>query len=149
RFREAERLFRCAVEGEAPSERRARALFNLGTSLLQASDGRDAARLTEAADCFVRCLRSPGLDGTLAADARHNLELAKLMWRRIPTSDAPPPETDPTAPNRDDIDHNTKPPEPGTNDTAADRTGSGAPGDRTAPAPVPGDGPKPVPTPDT
>ena len=146
KFREAERLFRCALESESPAERRVRALFNLGTSMLHASDGRDARRLAEAADCFARCLKSPGVDEALAADARHNLELAKLLWRRIRGNDSPPPENDQN-PTNDDADSNTKPPETRHNDSSTDRTGAGGPGnERLVQAPVASEGPKPTPT---
>ncbi|MFL5341784.1 MAG: tetratricopeptide repeat protein [Gemmataceae bacterium] len=147
RYRDAERLFRCALESESAADRRARSLFNLGTSLLHASDRRDARRLVEAGDCFSRCLKIPSLDESLAADARHNLELSKLLWRRIRSSESPPPESDPTA-NNDETNPGTKPPETGnTNDGSSDRRGQGGPGnDRTATVPTQADGPKPVPT---
>jgi len=146
KFRDAERLFHCALESESPPERRVRALFNLGTSLLHASDGRDARRLAEAADYFARCLKMPGIDEALAADARHNLELAKLLWRRIRGSDAPPPESDPTA-NSDDPNSNSRPPETGSSDTSTDKTGAGGPGnERMGQVPTQTEGPKPVPT---
>src|SRR5262249_22266332 len=81
RYREAERLFRCALDSGAQS-RRARALYNLGTCLLFSSEGRDATRLGEAIRYFDQCAESQA-DSALVADARHNLELAKQLWRRI------------------------------------------------------------------
>ena len=124
--------------------------FNLGTSLLNASDGRDARRLAEAADCFARCLRTAGLNDNVVADARHNLELAKLLWRRIRSGAAPPPESDPAG-NDDDTNPGSKPPENnGPNDSTTDRHGSGGSGsERTARVPTPAAEPKPVPTNDT
>src|SRR5205823_2794396 len=94
KYRDAERLFRCAVESTAPPDRRAKALYNLGTCLLQSSDGKDARRLGEAVDCFTRCLKVPGLSDAAAADMRHNLELAKVLWRVVRGGSAAPPEND-------------------------------------------------------
>jgi tetratricopeptide (TPR) repeat protein len=146
KFRDAERLFRCAMESESPAERRVRALFNLGTSLLHASDGRDARRLAEAADYFARCLKSPDVDAALAADARHNLELAKLLWRRIRGNESPPLESEQNSAN-DDANPNTKLPETRHDGASADRTGAGGPGnERLVQAPLQDEGPKPTPT---
>ena len=61
KYRDAERLARWAVEGAAPPDRRAKAVYNLGTCLLQSSDGKDGRRLAEAVGCFTRCLKVPGL----------------------------------------------------------------------------------------
>src|SRR5262249_42540299 len=48
RYRDAERLFRCSLESTSDPDRKSRAWFNLGTSMLYASDGKDANRLAEA-----------------------------------------------------------------------------------------------------
>jgi Ca-activated chloride channel family protein len=136
RYREAERLFRCALDSHDES-RRARALYNLGTCLLFSSEGRDATRLAEAIRCFDQCV-------DLGEDARHNLELAKQLWRQI-RSDSPPPESDPQSPN--DPNRPDDPTKPDDNDPGKGPDGAGRQG-RGQPMPVPGsaDGAKPTPT---
>lgn len=73
-FRSAEDHYRRGAAG-ADEPRRCRALFGLGNSLLQAR-GEEAAALREAVRCYRACLADPDL----AEHARHNLELAKLLW---------------------------------------------------------------------
>jgi Ca-activated chloride channel family protein len=148
RYREAERLFRCALESSAAdaraSNRRGRALYNLGTCLLFASEGRDATRLAEAIRSFDQCAETDG-DSALRIDARHNLELAKQLWRRI-KSEAPPPESDPQSPP--DSSRNEDPDRTDSNDPGKGPDGQGRPGMTGQPVPVPGgnDGQKPTPT---
>jgi hypothetical protein len=55
-----------------------------------------------AVACFERCLDADPADESLKADARHNLELAKLLWAeanrraaRKETPNVPPPEEQP------------------------------------------------------
>ncbi len=90
RYREAERLFRCELESNPDGDARASALYDLGSCLLLASEGRDADRLAEAIDDLGRCLRMKPADKGLRIDAKYNLELAKRQWRKI-RSDSPPP----------------------------------------------------------
>src|SRR5262249_32988315 len=91
---------------------------------------------------FDQCIESER-DAALLADARHNLELAKQLWRRL-KSDAVPPESDPQSPpdptRPDDPDRND------TNDPGKGPDGSGRPG-MGQPVPVPGGagGAKPTP----
>jgi tetratricopeptide (TPR) repeat protein len=147
KYRDAERLFRCAVESAAPPDRRAKALYNLGTCLLQSSDGKDARRLAEAVDCFTRCLKVPGLSEAAAADMRHNLELAKVLWRAVRGGSAAPPENDTSS--GDDDRPPDKPPEnnpgsdPGSQPGTPDPRGT----ERIGPTPGQGVGPKPTPVP--
>jgi hypothetical protein len=61
-----------------PADRAAKAWFNRGTCLLRRGGGTGIFR--SAIACFDRCLDSPAADEPLKADARHNLELAKLLW---------------------------------------------------------------------
>jgi tetratricopeptide (TPR) repeat protein len=80
RFREAELCYRrCLEDGEAPGPRRARALYDLGTSLLHVKDGTDARALKTAIHCLQRC-RHETTDDALRARAAYNLELARLLW---------------------------------------------------------------------
>src|SRR5262249_2767872 len=80
-------------------------LYGLGNCLVQQAQGTDAALLDQAIGFYEECLREGEGDTALLADARHNLELAKLLrlqakpsreGRTPPDSeqnpDAPPPE---------------------------------------------------------
>lgn len=147
KYRDAERLFRCAVESSAPPDRTAKALYNLGTCLMQSSDGKDARRLAEAVDCFTRCLKIAGLKDDVMADVRHNLELAKVLWRSVRGGSAAPPESDTS--NTEDDRPPDKPPatgptsDPGSQPGTPDAHGT----ERTHPAPGNGTGPMPTPVP--
>src|SRR5437868_6335577 len=83
RFRKAEDYYRRSAEG-ADEPRRSRALFGLANSLVQGR-GDEARALLQAVRCYRECLRSP--DRQIAEDARHNLELAKLLWLRVQAKD--------------------------------------------------------------
>jgi hypothetical protein len=98
-FREAELHYaRVLADAACPSERAARANFNRGTCLLRR--GGSAAVYRSSIACLELCLKSPAADEPLKADARHNLELAKILWNESrktsskPESpnDLPPPE---------------------------------------------------------
>jgi tetratricopeptide (TPR) repeat protein len=79
RYAEAEKHFRACLS-DAAGPRRARVLYGLGNSLLHLTDDRDVAALQEVVRCYELCLEQDDVDDALAADARHNLELAKLLW---------------------------------------------------------------------
>jgi hypothetical protein len=79
RYREAELHYRYGRD-EATGLRRARLLYGLGNSILQQAQDRDARRLKEAMNFYELCLQQEAADGALIADARHNLELARLLW---------------------------------------------------------------------
>ncbi len=109
KFREAELLYARTLDDPAcPPERRARAWFNRGTCLVRR--GGDAAAFRSAVACFERCLLAAPADPALAADARHNLELAKLLWAEERKKLATPPKANSTPP--EDDDRPPKPPEP-------------------------------------
>jgi len=99
-YPKAEAHFRLARQ-DATGPRRAWAAYNLGACLLQTAGANDVARLDEAVHLFQECADQ---DERLAADARHNLELAKLLWlqaraRPDPQRDkAPPDEENPGRP---------------------------------------------------
>jgi tetratricopeptide (TPR) repeat protein len=112
RFDEAARHYEHCLD-EATGARRATLLYDLGDCRLQQSQGTNAERLRHAIDCFAQALRQDGLADQLRDDARHNLELAKLLWlkaRQSPAkpdgSDQPPPKDPPKSPN------DKQPPEP-------------------------------------
>jgi tetratricopeptide (TPR) repeat protein len=76
RYREAELHYRCARE-DAAGLRLARLLYNLGNCILQQAG--DARRLKEAMGLYEQCMQQGAADAALIADARHNLELARLL----------------------------------------------------------------------
>lgn len=99
-YRDAEQHYTRSLDDlAAPPDRRAKALYNRGVCLIKRGG------LTEyrtAIDSFERCLATAPADAGLVADARHNLELAKLLWAEArakerkkplpnePTADEPP-----------------------------------------------------------
>jgi len=103
-FRDAELHYTRTLEDRAcPPDRAARAWFNRGTCLVRR--GGEAGVYRSAVACFERCLDAPAGDAALKADARHNLELAKLLWADVnrkaakpETPNAPAPEEKPDPP---------------------------------------------------
>jgi|SRR5579883_797401 len=78
-FREAEKHYERVLDDAAcPPERAAKAWYNRGTCLLRRGGSMTIYR--SAIACFENTLDSPSADEPLKADARHNLELAKLLW---------------------------------------------------------------------
>jgi tetratricopeptide (TPR) repeat protein len=137
-YREAELNFiRCLDDAAVPPDRRAKASYNRGVCLLKRGG---SARIYRAAiDGFEKYLDAGLPDETLAADARHNLELAKVLWAQARAKDAsadrpndPPPEEKPEkVPPR---------PETGPSDLGPDATGSPT-GPGSTPRAVPVTGP--------
>jgi tetratricopeptide (TPR) repeat protein len=81
RFRDAElHLRRC--QEDAMGSRRTRLLYNLGNCLVQQAWTRSPGKLREAIQCYERCLEQDGIEAELAADTRHNLELARLLLQK-------------------------------------------------------------------
>ena len=77
-FRDAELQFNRALDDrDAPATRRVRSLYNRAVCLLRRGG---LAQFRMAIESFERCLAGSGLEADLAADAEHNLELAKLLW---------------------------------------------------------------------
>jgi Ca-activated chloride channel homolog len=80
RHREAIECYRrCLQDDKAGSERRVRAHFDLGNALVQYA-GDNPTTLAEAVAAYRACLYQPKLPDGLRVDARHNLELAQLLW---------------------------------------------------------------------
>jgi tetratricopeptide (TPR) repeat protein len=78
-YREAEVHYLRALDDKAaPADRRAKALYNRGVCLVKRAT--DLPALRAAVSCFEQALDSDALDEPLRADARYNLELAKLLW---------------------------------------------------------------------
>lgn len=89
-YREAEINFlRCLEDQAIPSDRRTHAQYNRGVCLVRRGD--DEKLLRAAISCFEQCLDAAPADGQLARDARHNLELTKLLWNQARAKQAAPP----------------------------------------------------------
>lgn len=140
-FREAELDYRRALDdADAPPERIAKAWYNRGAALLHRGGGMDVYR--SAIACFDRCLAFETLDEGLKADARHNLELAKIRWAeerkkaaKVPTAISSPPEDhEPRTPKEKKEKSSTRPqpPEPGKGSKDVPN-----PKDRKSPVPAP------------
>jgi tetratricopeptide (TPR) repeat protein len=81
-FRRAELCFRRALGDAAiSSERRSKALYNLGNCLVRQAGDTDVRQLQSAIECYELALRESIDEGT-RADAGHNLEVAKLLWAK-------------------------------------------------------------------
>jgi Ca-activated chloride channel family protein len=95
RYREAELHYRYARE-QAKGLRAAQLLYNLGNCIVQQAQDRDARRLKEAIGFYELCMQQPATDAALLKDARHNLEVARLLWLKAkaakPRSEQDDPE---------------------------------------------------------
>jgi tetratricopeptide (TPR) repeat protein len=143
-FREAEEHYRHGAEG-ADEPRRSRALFGLANSLVQGRG--DVRALMLAVRCYRECLRSP--DRQVAEDARHNLELAKLLWLRVSAKDSRQSENE--TKNRQDSSNDRDPPmnDQNLNQARGDPT-MGRAGTTGAHEPIKGhEGEKAIETPDS
>jgi tetratricopeptide (TPR) repeat protein len=126
-FREAELLYdRVLSDAAIPPERAARARYNRGTCLLRR--GGPSALFQVAIDDFERCLDSPASDEVLKANSRHNLELAKLLWKRawdeeVSAGKKPPPPSEQAPPERQPESRQPQP-----NEQTSNTPGSANPG---------------------
>jgi hypothetical protein len=137
-FRDAElHYLRALADAAVPAERRKRALFNRGVCLLKR--GGPSSVYRSAINSFDGCLDADPGDPALDADARHNLEVAKVLWGQARASEATPPKAnDPLA---DDL---LPPPLPGKEPVGpedGDDPGGSA-GKKGVPEPAPGPGAK-------
>jgi hypothetical protein len=115
-------------------------LYNLGTCLLQHSEGTKAEWLEQAVVVFDHCARLAPSGSRLAADARHNLELARELLRLNPK----PRKSDQSSSDQEDTQN-----KPNQRDNAGGDPGNSGPdsmqnqngGDRTEQQPNPGDNP--------
>lgn len=138
-FREAELHYVRVLEDAAcPPERAARAWYNRGTCLLRR--GTSPAVYRSAIACFEHCLESPAADAPLQADARHNLELAKLLWNESRKSAAKTDSPNENPPLEEQDPRHIPPrspsasPEPGVTDPADANAGGSSP--QTVPQPI-------------
>jgi hypothetical protein len=136
-YREADIHYARTLDDAAcPADRAARSWFNRGVCLVHR--GGSAAVLRTAIACFERCLDAGKLDSLLQADARYNLELAKLLWAeanrkavRPESPNAPSPEEEPPPPP---LPNALESPNPDPNSPTA----TGKPDPRTASVPAAG-----------
>jgi tetratricopeptide (TPR) repeat protein len=153
-FREAEKHYdRVLDDAACPPERAAKAWYNRGTCLLRRGGTMSVYR--SAAACFEHTLNSAAADEPLKADARHNLELAKLLWNEERKKAAKPEEESPNKqpPPEEDRQPKPEPEKPGGLDPngGPENTNNGTnpkQGSQPQPQPQvqPKDGSKPTPT---
>jgi tetratricopeptide (TPR) repeat protein len=151
-FAQAEKHYdRVLGDAACPADRAAKAWYNRGTCLLRRGGSMGVYR--SAVACFENTIDSPAADDPLKADARHNLELAKLLWNEErkkaaqPEEESPnknlPPEEDrqprPDLDNPSGLESNPGDENPGGGTTPK-------PGTQPQPVPQPNGGPKPTPT---
>jgi Ca-activated chloride channel family protein len=101
RYRDAELHYRRSLADQLiPALRRARAYYDLGNCLLKQAWSVDRRTIAEAIRCYRDCLTAAAGDPDLVADARHNLELARILFARAQaaakeSSDNPEPPDGP------------------------------------------------------
>lgn len=134
-FRDAEVHYARVLEDKAcPADRATKAWFNRGTCLLRR--GSTVAVYRTAVACFERCLDMNPTDATLTADARHNLELAKLLWAEANRKAARPETPNDSLPPEERPED--RPPPPAGSDTNPGVTEPGTGNDgANSPQPVP------------
>ncbi len=96
RWREAQLCYlRCLEDQEAPPTRRAKGLYDLGNCLLREGAETQSAKTLALAIEFYRACLGDAAGRELHGQARHNLELARLLWlkaRANPAQDRDPKE---------------------------------------------------------
>jgi tetratricopeptide (TPR) repeat protein len=120
-YAEAEVHFRLARQ-DATGRRQVFAAYNLAASIVQLPGDADPAKLAEAIRLFEDCLRHEEIDEHLAADSRHNLELAKMLWVQAKARPNPPKQNPPDDPEEDPKQQPPRPepvPQPGQGDGSA------------------------------
>ena len=124
-FSEAERYFtRSLDDAEAPTERRAKALYNRGVCLMHFGG---LAEYRSAIDSFERCLKIADT-AELMDDARQNLELSKLLWLQARNNAKEKPKPNDPSPNTPPEPKKT---EPKNSDPPENRDPNGDPGTGT------------------
>jgi tetratricopeptide (TPR) repeat protein len=130
-FREAEALYaRVLGDKSCPADRAAKAMYNRGTCLLR--QGGSASMYRWAIAYLEQCLESTSADEPLKADARHNLELAKILWNESRKTASKPESPNDNPPPEDA--QNNPPPKTSGNDTQPGNpeTGNGTTGGTNA-----------------
>jgi tetratricopeptide (TPR) repeat protein len=121
-YAEAEVHFRLARQ-DATGPRQVFAAYNLAASIVRLPGDADPAKLAEAIRLFEDCLRhEDDIDEHFAADARHNLELAKMLWvqaKARPNSEKQKPPDDPDEDPKKQQPRPEPQPQPGQGDASA------------------------------
>jgi tetratricopeptide (TPR) repeat protein len=120
-YARAEMQFRLARQ-DAVGRRQVWVDYDLACSLIRAADDRDVAKLAEAIGLLEACLHHDQADERLAANSRHNLELAKLLWLQAKARPNPPKDN---PPQEDEDPSKPPPPRPQANRQPGDDDGSG------------------------
>jgi tetratricopeptide (TPR) repeat protein len=82
---------RCLEDDSIPAQRRSLAYFQMGNAYLRDSRGTARVSLEKALGAYRACLRLEQASEAVRADARHNLELARLLWlKAVPNPEDPP-----------------------------------------------------------
>jgi Ca-activated chloride channel family protein len=82
---------RCLEDNTIPAGRRSWAYFQMGNACLQESKGTGRPHLERALDAYRACLQMEESVAEVRMDARHNLELARLLWlKTLPNPEDPP-----------------------------------------------------------
>jgi tetratricopeptide (TPR) repeat protein len=134
-------------DAACPPERAARAWYNRGTCLLR-QPGATAAVYRSAIACFERALDAEAADAPLKANARHNLELAKLLWNEARKKENKQDSVNKELPPEDPRSEPPRPPL-GSEDPGGDpdrgEGGNGQQTPKSVPQPVAGAGQKAAP----
>jgi Ca-activated chloride channel family protein len=103
RYEDARKCFECS-RTDAPGGRRARSLLGLGNALVQLTGDVDVAALTKAIGCFEECLAEENAEPEILEQARHNLELARLLLPKVKAEAKARhvQESEPNSPARED-----------------------------------------------
>jgi Ca-activated chloride channel family protein len=140
-YREAELHYRRCLD-DPDGGRRVKALYGLGNALLQQGAGRGADTLRQAVQVYQQCLAEEAITPELACDARHNLQLAKLLWLQAKAAKKDQRSDE----EKDDNDPAHQPPrkQPDNSQPGAGDPLTGAPdrsGERVRAKPLPGEQP--------
>jgi Ca-activated chloride channel family protein len=134
RYAEAARHFQRAVEDkQGPLLRQARGYYDLGNCLVKQAQPTDVKILEQAVDSYRECLALAPEDDGLVTDARHNLELATLLWLKAKTAARDKPNNgdskeDPKPKGKEEKDSGTqigKEKGPGSKEEKVEKTGDG------------------------
>lgn len=90
---------RCLEDDSIPPTRRAQAYFQMGHAYVHESKGTNRGLLEKALAAYRSCLLMHETPEAMRADARHDLELARLLWlQTLPDPETPPRQKDQVPP---------------------------------------------------
>jgi len=132
RYREAELHYERCHE-DAQGTRRAQLLYNWGNAIVQQAAMSDGSRLKEAMVLYEKCLQQEEADPSLLADARYNLELARLLWIQARTRNDKAEHDNPDRPGHEGASQGAK----NDSNRAGGLTDSASPDPSGKPGPAP------------